>query len=290
MRQTHKKYKNSSRLGLLLKYRSKQALLKTLFTVAPKAGASQAWRTFAKPMIRKFRPTELEVLQHAKQFTKEFDGRKIQFFEWGKGERIALLVHGWEGHAGHFGGIAPFLAARGFRVIAFDNPAHGLSGGERTSMFDVSKIIAALLREYKPELLVGHSFGSGACLLTLHDNPELHVPKLALITVPDRISDVIRVFTNAMTLNDSAYMHIQGFLENRYARRFEDLQLHQLAPKASVDKALLIHDRKDRIIPWEYGQRIAEHWEKMQLHSSEGLGHYRILWHEETLEKLGEFV
>jgi len=290
MAQAHKKYKNSSRIGLLLKYRSKQALLKTLFTVAPKAGATQAWRTFAKPMIRKFRPSELEALEGARKFTRNFEGRKIQFFEWGEGTRTALLVHGWEGHAGHFGKIAPFLAEQGFRVIAFDNPAHGLSGGERTSMFDVSKIIATLLREYKPELLVGHSFGSGACLLTLHDNPELHVPKLALITAPDRISDVIRVFTDAMTLNDSAYAHIQGFLETRYSRRFDDLQLHQLAPKASVEKALLIHDKNDRIIPWEYGQRIAQNWEKLQHYSPEGLGHYRILWHEDTLEKLREFV
>ncbi len=247
-----KNYRNSTKAELLFKFKAKQLLLKTLFTFAPKIGAAYASKTFATPFIRKFRAKELEILGQSKKFRKSIRGKDIQLYEWGTGSKIALLVHGWEGHAGHLGAFALQLKEEGYKVIAFDNPAHGLSGGRRTHIFTVSKVIAHLIQEYQPDVLISHSFGSGASMLALHDNPELYIPKFVMVTAPDKVSDIFKVFTNAMALNKRAYQYIQSFVEGFFDRRFEEIQFHLLGPKIRAGNVLLIHDKKDGIIPWMF--------------------------------------
>jgi len=45
--------------------------------------------------------------------------------EWGSGERVVLLLHGFQEHAHAWDFVAPSLAAAGFRVLALDWRGHG---------------------------------------------------------------------------------------------------------------------------------------------------------------------
>jgi alpha-beta hydrolase superfamily lysophospholipase len=61
----------------------------------------------------------------------EVNGERLATWSYGKGPTI-LLVHGWNGHAAQLRAFVSPLVDAGYRVVAFDQPAHGQSSGART--------------------------------------------------------------------------------------------------------------------------------------------------------------
>ena len=53
-----------------------------------------------------------------------------------------VLVHGWGSRAGRFSGMARALAGSGFRVVAYDAPAHGRSTGRLASLPEFARALA----------------------------------------------------------------------------------------------------------------------------------------------------
>lgn len=80
--------------------------------------------------------------------------------EWGNGERVAVLIHGFMGESRQFWQVAPILAERGYRAIAVDLPGHGhsapcSSGGLRTFAEALVDSVPSA-----PVLALGHSLGA----------------------------------------------------------------------------------------------------------------------------------
>lgn len=57
-----------------------------------------------------------------------------------------LLVHGYFDHVGLFGHLVDYGLSRGYSVVAFDLPGHGLSSGERGLIDEFSEYSDAVLR------------------------------------------------------------------------------------------------------------------------------------------------
>ena len=80
---------------------------------------------------------------------------------------VALLVHGWGGHARQLLPLAESLAQHGWRPVLVEMPAHGGSGGTTSSLPQFARAIdyvAARLQQegHRIGLLVGHSLGANA--------------------------------------------------------------------------------------------------------------------------------
>lgn len=83
-----------------------------------------------------------------------------------------IIVHGYFDHSGLYGQVVRFGLAHGLTVLAYDQPGHGLSSGERLAIDDFDRyadVLAALLRRAEPVLsgpryTLGQSMG-GAVLL-----------------------------------------------------------------------------------------------------------------------------
>lgn len=74
------------------------------------------------------------------------------------------MVHGWDSNPGSMAGIAEELINRGFHVLVFNVPAHGISVQKTTNMLYVSDILIDLLKKFNINgniSVVTHSFGSG---------------------------------------------------------------------------------------------------------------------------------
>jgi pimeloyl-ACP methyl ester carboxylesterase len=78
-------------------------------------------------------------------------------------------------------------------------------------------------------------------------------------------------------------------IEDRYGIAWEDLEVARLAPRLAA-RALVIHDRDDRIVPWTQGARVASFWRDARLLSTDGLGHGRILVNEGVTRAAAEFI
>ena len=92
------------------------------------------------------------------------DGTEIYYKDWGKGPSV-VFSHGWPLNADAWDDQMMFMAARGFRCIAFDRRGHGRSSqpweGNNYDTFaeDLAALIGAL--NLKAAILVGHSAGAG---------------------------------------------------------------------------------------------------------------------------------
>src|SRR5258706_2547887 len=122
--------------------------LRGLSAVAPRAVEAYAAYRFAKPQRRGESPAPVVAGLEARAFNAVKQGR-IAAWAWGAGPTV-LLVHGWNGAAAQ---LAPFVAplvAAGYRVVAFDQPAHGRSRGRSATIVDMADALRAVADEVGP--------------------------------------------------------------------------------------------------------------------------------------------
>src|SRR5947209_7919937 len=85
-------------------------------------------------------------------------GMKLHVREWGRGDRVAVLIHGITSDASSWHRLGPDLAARGYRVLAPDLRGHGLSPRGAYSPEAWTEDVLETVPE-RPELALGHSLG-----------------------------------------------------------------------------------------------------------------------------------
>ena len=91
-----------------------------------------------------------------------------------------LLLHGYYDHTGVLSGIIRYLVQKGFHVLTFDLPGHGLSTGERAviSQFTlysetIREVVNRHLLSYShPVFIAAHSTGAAAAIDYLLNNSE----------------------------------------------------------------------------------------------------------------------
>jgi len=269
----------------------KKLVVKLLSLVAPQVVASYAYKILTNPQVRKLRPNELVVLNRADKKTIKFGEFDIQAYLWGdsKNEKI-LLVHGWEGQAGNFSDLISLLLEKEYFVISFDGPSHGYSSKGQTSLFEFSDLVALMLKTYQCKKLVSHSFGGVATTYALSRNQNIEIDKYALITTPDKFSQRIDAVADMVGISNTVKFLLISRLENDMNIKVDEIGVSNFVTKANVGRALIIHDKEDRVIPVSQSQNVARNWENCHLEEIEGTGHFRILRTNKVLDKVIEFM
>src|SRR5215813_10059116 len=73
----------------------------------------------------------------------EHKGRHIATWRWGAHDAPAvILAHGWGGYAAQMRAFVYPLLSAGYQVIAYDQPAHGVSEGKLTGLPDFADVLA----------------------------------------------------------------------------------------------------------------------------------------------------
>src|SRR6266511_1840064 len=103
-------------------------------------------------------------------------GVRLAVREWPSGGPSILLLHGLASSSHIWDLVAPRLAPR-FRVVAYDQRGHGLSG-KPSSGYGFDRLIAdavAVIRTLELERaeVVGHSWGANVALQHAVDRPRL---------------------------------------------------------------------------------------------------------------------
>ncbi|WP_018141126.1 alpha/beta fold hydrolase [Thioalkalivibrio sp. ALJ7] len=94
-----------------------------------------------------------------------------------------IALHSFRDHAGAYGELGPWLAARGYSVTALDQRGHGRSEphGRWPGLDAMMADVVALVRQAQeddpeqPVFLLGESMGGSAALASLATHPELDV-------------------------------------------------------------------------------------------------------------------
>src|SRR5213078_206895 len=134
----------------------------------PELAGAWAERLFLTPPRSGGAAAALDLID-ARASLFEHRGRHIATWRWGERDAPAvLLAHGWGGHAAQMRGFVFALLSAGYRVIGFDQPAHGLSEGRLTSLVDFADVLAAVAERHAPiEAVIAHSLGAAAASFAL---------------------------------------------------------------------------------------------------------------------------
>ncbi|MBS1699107.1 MAG: alpha/beta hydrolase [Actinobacteria bacterium] len=263
-------------------------------TVAPELSARLALRLFFTTAPRMaVREADRATHDEARRERIRIRGSEVVVYQWGRGERAVLLMHGWQGRASQFAPLVRELVAEGCRVLSFDAPAHGASGGTGTDLRDWVEIAARLQRTDGPfHAIVGHSFGGLAALTAARTT-----------TAAPRVAVIAGAASPAAFLAESARaLRLSPDVEARFGRRFAArFRLDPEGITAAYDavrdplpagtELLVVHDRADARMPDADALRLhAAHAGRSRLLRTQGLGHNRVLRADEVLDAVLDLV
>lgn len=250
--------------------------------------ARRAVTMFYSP--RRFPPADWEeaALTSGTPAKLPFDGETLNATIWdGKGQTV-LLVHGWEGRRGQLGKVALALNALGYRVVAFDGPAHGSSRKKSTTLVEFSKAVAAAAEHFGPvHTIVGHSFGAGAVGIAVRNGTIAQ--QIVLISCPLSLRHVVSGFAKVAGVPHQSHEKMYPIMEKLHGCTESELCFTVIGPQLR-HPCLLIHDLKDRYIPATDADEVHLAIANSELVKTSGLGHMRILQDEIVVQRVIDFV
>lgn len=262
--------------------------IRLLGLVAPALAGRWVYRLWFQP-LRYPEPTrEKEWRRTAQPLDVEFHGQRLAVDAWGAGPTV-LLVHGWNGRGAQLGAFAPELVRAGYRVVAFDTPAHGRSPGRATSLPEISEAILAVARACGPvHAIIGHSFGVACAIYAVQQG--LEVNRLVAISPPANVRWLTQSFFTALDVTP----RVQEIFNRKFEADFGADVWQRFSPEVLARRlevpGLVIHDQDDRDAPIEGGAAVAQAWPGAQFVRTTGLGHRRILRDPEVIARAAAFI
>lgn len=274
------------------------AAVRTAEAVSPAYGAAVALPLFghvARP--RPVHPDDQPTMDRARRSSlriRGLDGRgvSVAVYEWGAGPDTVVVAHGWNGRASQFATLVRELVAEGFRVVAFDAPAHGWTSGRATYLVDWTDALSALADKHDGlRSVVGHSFGGLAALVAAAQG--LQVGRVVTIAAPADADLLLTQFQSMLGYADRT----GALLRDRFARRYfpgDADPFSRLSPlrqsMLSTVPLLAIHDEGDKVVPFAELARIAAVHPDARIVATRGYGHGRVLAADPVLDAVVEFV
>ena len=266
--------------------------LKVLNWIAPQTVARLIYNRISNPQKRKLRDFEETILNEAKLKSLKFRDFVLQGYSWGKeGRPIALLIHGWEGQAGNFGALVSGLIDKGYKIYAYDGPAHGKSTQKPTNMFEYSDFISERIKILEPTLIISHSFGTVSTQLGLLKIPNFNLKQWVIVTTPFSFKEYIESIIKKMGLSRITMDKLAKLIENDASIPLDTINMATLSPKMNpINSILIIHSTDDKVFSIHDAERTAQYMKGSQLIKLNGLGHYKILWSDKLKEILSEKI
>lgn len=260
-----------------------------LSPLAPKRAGRRARRLFLTPPRHRFREAELAALEEASPFTVSMPTGRLVAWRWGRAEDpVVVLVHGWGGRAAQMRSYVAPLTARGYSVVAFDAPGHGMTGGHESSLVHMAAALDAVLRDTGPAAaLIGHSLGGAVAGYVMSRGAQ--VGKAVLLAPPASLTDYSHRFARLLRLPEGVRALMQAQIERRFGIRWSDFEVEATAHRLT-QPALIIHDIDDRDNPFRDGERYARHWPGARLVATHGLGHRGALWDSAVIHEVAGFL
>lgn len=243
---------------------------------------------FLTPPRFPFPKREKEKLNTANLFSFTLNGKVLQAYSWGEGPEV-LLVHGWSGRGTQFREFIDPLVSQGYKVIAFDAPAHGKSQGRKTNVIEFSESIKELALQFNNlAAIIGHSIGGTAALFAIRNG--LQVNKAVIISTPVFGSKIISVFLKNINASPGVGEYIRKYVKKTFGKDFEEFNALHIAPNVPDIPILLMYDENDTDVPIYHSDALLEVLPHAKLVRTKQLGHNGILKNRKVIENALSFI
>lgn len=267
-----------------------KTIIRTISALFPNQVVKFAYKMLTNPQVKKLRAHEIEVLDKSEKEIFQFKGFDIQTYNWKGGKDSVLLIHGWEGQAGNFADLIEKLQAQNYTIYAFDGPSHGFSSKGKTSLFEFTELVGIFIEKFGVKKLVSHSFGGVATTFALFNNQHLHIDKYVLLTTPDKFSERIDDVSEAIGISEKVKNKLIQHIEKETDLDVNSLNVCDFVKVINVDKALIIHDKNDKVLPIHRSKNVYQNWKNCDFMEIEGTGHFKILRTDFVLDKVLSFL
>lgn len=244
------------------------------------------------PRRKPLSQSKQNLLKSAKLLKVPYGEIELNGYSWGRVGSTILLVHGWEQCSSSMSAFINPLLQNGYKVVAFDHPAHGESQGTQTHLVDMAGAIRTFI-DYigvgSVQGIIGHSAGAASAAMMLAWNRDVTIEKLVLISVPCELTNVIKRFATLTSFPEDLVDNMYQCIELRLRKPIEEISLPKVTYLLKMP-TLVIHDRNDREIPFSDAQALTAKWLEAKFIATSGLGHRRILSEPTVIEQIIKFL
>ena len=260
---------------------------KFIWLIAPAFTTQFIFRMFFSPKGFKTSESQKTMLQKAEVFHITLRDKMVKVWKWGEGPAV-VLAHGWGGRGIQLSEFISPLIDSGHSVIAYDNPAHGDSGGINTNYFEFVETIKAVYDSTDGvKAVIAHSFGAAAAL-NLDDAVKGNI-KLVLISPIFYLEEEIYKYARMFGLYEAPYKKVIEELELKHGFNLSDVSPSTLSERVS-SQSLIIHDELDKITPISQATILRKYLKHSKIIKTYGLGHSRLLKDIKTVDHAIRFL
>jgi pimeloyl-ACP methyl ester carboxylesterase len=268
---------------------------KTLGMVSPAVAGKIAFDLFCTP-YPKYKKRKAPAIFHlANPLRLELnEGTTIKGFEWNSttpNGKTVLIAHGYASYSYKFEQYIPPLLKRGFRVICFDAPGHGLSEGKYINVIIYKQAIEEIMHQFGPiDHFIGHSLG-GLTMATVAENishPEQH--KFVLIAPATKTTTSFKNYFQMMRLTQEVRAAFLAELSSRTHHPVSYFEADRAIDKYK-GQVLWVHDQDDLICPFKDLEPFKNNApNNIQFLITNGLGHNKVYKTQEVIDKIMAFL
>lgn len=227
---------------------------------------------FTKPRKGQITRIQGEFLDTAFKEELKFVDNHIMTYRWLGNKPTVLLAHGWESNAARWQPLILNLKSKGFNIVALDAPAHGNSGSGYFDAFLYSEFINVVAKRFKAEIIIGHSVGGMASVMSQNNHQLAHVKKIILIGSPSEYKGLLDRYTNMLGYNQRIKIQLNTIIIERFGQDPSSISTAKYLNNIN-SKGLVIHDKKDDVIPYDDALLIKNSSENVSFKCTKGLGH-----------------
>lgn len=251
----------------------------------------KVYRAFFGPSKYEMKSTDEAILARGTNYRIPFEGGELAVTTWGESGPAVLVMHGWGGARAQMTGFVEPLLAAGYRVVAYDQPAHGDSDGKTTNILEIAPTMDLVMqREGKFDAIIAHSFGT---IITSYALVKLNFPapsKLVYLGSFNRLLDSLPRFQVLANLPDEVMHGLRSMITENFGKDVLEEVANENFVKQIHIPALMFHDRADNVTPVEDSRAIANAWDESQYIETNGLGHRGALQSAEVHEQVVNFL
>ena len=259
-------------------------------TSESQAIVKKVYRAFFSPSKYEVKSTDQAILERGNNTRVPFEGGELAVTTWGEGPAV-LLMHGWGGARAQMTGFVDPLLFAGYRVVAYDQPAHGESDGKMTNLLEIAPTMDLIAKQKGPfQAIIAHSFGT---LITSYALVKRNFPppaRLVYFGAFNQLMDSLPRFQVLAGLPDEIIEGLRAKIYENFGRDvLESITNESLTPQINIP-ALMFHDAADNVTPIDDSRAIARVWKSARLIETEGLSHRGALQSKTIHEQVVRFL
>lgn len=265
--------------------------MRTLDPTQYQAIVKKIYQAFFSPGRYEEKAADREIIDWGNNYRIPFEGGELAVTTWGNSGPTVLLMHGWGGARAQMTGFVDPLLFAGYRVVAYDQPAHGESDGKMTNILEIAPTLDLIAEQEGPfDTIIAHSFGT---LITSYALVRRNFPKpskLVYFGAFNQLLESLPRFQVIAKLPDELMDGVRAMLYENFGHELlYSITNELMAPQIDIP-ALMFHDATDNVTPVEDSRAIARAWKHAHYIETEGLGHRGALQSKSIHEQVVEFL